>query len=382
MSEEKNAQLATEHPGTPDEWTAELDTHSEKARRVVFRFARSRGAFLHAVTVQLEPAGPSLFALTLEDEGSEVTLPDYVRSRRVVEHGWAVLCNLGIAYSIKHDLTRLRGEMEILDSSGVALNDAATCRKVLRLENPTAPWTSDDDELSAQDVGLMAQLRYERAEHRRTAQRLTASYERDENRAEARAQLERMHVNQTLELGKATVDFSNYKAEMIRNDVEAMRGEMRRDYVLEEMVKILGPKLGMIADAAGVYLRTGGGRRDDARQVPKVPSDVLLWGLSVWGPEGYAQLSSEIIKADARDPGSLDYRQAWADVLGILDNSLAPDSLGGNPIPEKVAEQLSAWAKFAVAAIEGDEHVFSRVVFASGSPETPPDPPESDGDES
>lgn len=368
MSDEETHDLADEHPGTPAEWIADLELHQEIARRIVVRFARSSGSFLHADTIKLEPVDLGWFRVELETEdGNGVILEGQHNCRRVIEHSWSALCGVAIAYAKKFDLRRMRGEIEIGGEKGEVLNDPSTTRKVLNLTDEAGAFTEDDDEDG--EVGVRKDLADARKYIRDLEKRLRRSHERDEDRAEMRHALDRKAHRGAAELAQGMIDFARYKEEVIRKDLEEAVGNARVDFVLEEMMKHGGTRIPVVMDALAHWLMTAGGRRNP-NQVPDFPPQFMLWFLELVGAEQFGVFSSLLLQATTIAPTDAGYRQRWSDTLSLVNNTIAEA-----PFPDDIASMMRPWGRKACEVLQIDPHVFSRICFGEGVEKEPPEQP-------
>ena len=365
VSNNKSAELHTEHPGTPSEWTSELEIHARNARRCVVRWAPARGEFTHAHTVYLEPVEQShgvMFKLQMEEGATLLPVEGLHSPRMVVEHLWAALCQIGIVRAEKRGLKRLRGEFEVTGDEGHPLNDPSLSRKRLNLDDPAPATFDDDDDVDPKDKSALALLAYERREHRRTQARLLAAHDREESHAVGRHEIKQQLADATAELGKVQIGFAQYMQGVIRQDIDEARSEARIDFVTEEMVKFLGPKLGGLVEGLTVMARNYGQQRDPLA-VPEPPAEFEGWLLEVYG-DSYTDYAGEKVQLRMLVPGTPEYRQAWFDHLILLNNSVE-----GHTFTVELANKIKLWAAGAAQSLGLDPHLFSRLAFCEGAPE-------------
>lgn len=363
--------LLTGVPNTPSDWTQLLEQHAKTCRKVVVRIAHNKSAFVHAATVFLEPiAEPSLagdlrFKVTIEEGSSLLPLDIHSTPRLVTEHCWAAATNAGIALSERRDppYKQIRAEFEGYDGNGESLWDPADIRHRVNLEEAGSPIAEDDDpSLDPQTKKQLSELAWERREHRKTKQELRASLEQERKLTREGSEM-LLHVADAIKrVNRMEIEFAQYVGQRIRDDIDESRADARIDFVTEEMVKIIGPKLGGLVEGITIMARNYGQQRDPL-EVPQPPAEFELWILSEYS-DAYSDYASEKIKLRLLVPGSEEYRQAWFDHLVMLNNTVE-----GFKFTSSLAGKIKLWAGAAAQSLGIDPHLFSRLTFAEGDPE-------------
>ena len=334
-----------------------MELHATKARRCVVRHAPARGEFTHAETVYIEPVestieGEHLFKVTLVDGATAVPLDHHSTPRMVIEHLWAVLCSVGQRVAADRDYKRMRGELEINDKAGAPLNDPELTRKRLNLDDPAGATVDDDGiELDPQEKKRLSELAYERREHRKTQDRLLSSLDREESHAVARFDIQQKLTEQTAQMSKLQIDFATYMQGVIRKDIDDARSEARVDFVTEQIMEHVGPKVGLLMEGIAQGARTGFGRGTDPAEVVPWPIEVEREFLSQLGLELYGQVSADRISCRSKVPGSQSYRQTWFDHLRLLDNAVQEHELR---FSTNTARRLKLWSEGACKTIQVD----------------------------
>jgi len=370
MSEEKEDAPRRKFAKTPADWVEELELHGKKVDRIKTRYGRANGGFTLAEVVKVDSSGEDLYNVELRTEGGKVWTEELtdVDAQAVIEYLWSGLCQAGLEVAAANNLKRMRGEIDMLDAEGELLNSPSTSRHRLQLQPEEDEANFEDETKERRAQSLYSELVAERKQVHALRKQLKSRDERDEDRSEKRHDLEMKLLDRIEAVGRHEIQFVEYKSEQIRKDLEGMVAEARKDFVLEEIMKVAGPKLGMLMDAAGVYLRTGGGKHLDGRYVPDIPPKVQSWLVSEFHEE-IAGFMLEYFEARATLTSDEDHTARWLHVLGVLNETLA------NHKPDKkTAALLKAWGNSACAALKVDKHMFSRVCFLEG--EDPPPEPE------
>lgn len=361
--------LRSGHPGTPSAWTKELEFHAKRVRRVVVRFAPASGEFQHAATLYLEPVastveGELLFKAQAEEGSATVEIQGHVTPRLVVEHCWSAVCAAGIKVAADRDYKRMRGEFDGYDAEGNSLWDSTLCRKRLNLDDPTSPYAEDDDPgMDPQEKKRLSELAWERREHRKTKGDLTASLNREQEKAVSIHEIQLQLSDGLKRVNRMEVEFAQYIGGKIREDIEESRGEARVDYVTQEMMREGAPRFGLVLEGLAVWLRTGGGKRQDEREVIEWPVEVEAEFLNQLGLEAYGQITADRLACRRRFPGTHEYAQAWFDHLRLLNSASEEHKL---KFPTPIARRLKLWAEGAAKTIGIDPRDIPYLTFVEG----------------
>ena len=380
-TEEKQSEAADSHeiraphPKVPGIWTEELVQHRTEAHRISVRFLRMKGETRHDVgecIVRLDENTDRFRFEHVEDDGTLVQETSSLSAKQVIAHMWAWACEDGLAYASKQKLTKLRGELAIFSEQNVCLNDPSTSRKVLNIEDPTRPYTDDDD--ADLDAGIRGELAYERRVNREHTKRFVNLVERIEDRAEAAMKADAMRAEASRAIDERSMRFTETKEAWVDKVLEEELGNARMDQLLEFAIESVGPKVPEIVDALCTLARNYGGKVDPL-QVPDCPDELLFWVMEHHGASEFMRASACHMKARRCNPTSGEYQSAWSDALGLLSELLGADDRSRAAVPRKLAKLASAWGTAAAKQIRVDPHAFSHLCFCEGAdePEGEPD---------
>ena len=350
------------HPKVPAVWAEELALHRAEARRISVRFLRMKGSTTHDVgdvLVRLDGDTDRFRLEHLDDDGTAVEETHSLSGRQVIDHMWAWVCEEGLEYASKNRLTKLRGELAIYDERNICLNDSSVSRKVLNLEDPSRPYTDDDD--NDLDAGIRGELAYERRVNREHTKRFVGLVERIESRAHASMLADAQRAEASRMIDERSLLFTQAKEAWCDKVMEQALGDARVDQLLEFGIATFTPKMPQVIDAFCVLMRSYGAKVDPS-QVAACPDELMLWALDTCGAAVFSGMSALAIAARAHAPGSDAYKGANVELLAWWSGNIMEPF--GRQLPAELAAKASAWGLDACKLLGLNPHDFTHLCFA------------------